>query len=738
MPGNACIRKTRGGPEVGPPFFFDRTTRDPFFAVLPVVQSDFRGQGLRDAAFLWNNPEGVIMTRRSAVLMILAAVVCLSSTGWAQLPLAGSGGNGGAELSSIGEANSLNPNQNNLKHWIVAGQVKTLDGTPVAGAKIIIQPTYVGEVRVVNTNRDGEFGTAYDLNVDMVKNFSVTLITNKKGYIKGRAYIDFGSSDKPFGIPITLRTPDQDPDLLSQAEFVSALTPRLTKLGPADGLSAKSEKDYSRGVDEFVVRNHPDRSLDEFNKVVARDPDCVASRTMLALAELQSGDWDGANQSFARGLEDTRKLNNRVAGQTIDLASSPGRGRPEPALALAVMESWRHQLERASEFFSEALSYSPNDPLALQEIGRMELLLRDFPTANAYLSKAIAAGASPEARLLHVEALTQLGYIDEAKKEMSVYLDGRDIKSMPLEVRQAWDQMNNKEKIQATYLKEKPKEKKGIDYLHGSFPELTGMVPAADQAQLKALLDAVGKNVEAYFRNFPNTVSLEQIHQEKVSHKGKREGTLDQKFYYLCLAPTLRNVVGFTEYRTIPSGEGGQPRGLEDGYMLTSGFASANLIFHPMYQPDSNFRLLGRQKIAEHDTYVIAFAQRPERARLNGMFKIGAVTMPTFSQGLAWVDASNYQIIRLRTDLLRPLQEVHLERETTEIDFAENHFKSIDGGFWLPKEVKVSVDWDGRNLTNLHDYSDFKLFNVGASEKLGSPREAKQTSKENDASHPPN
>ncbi len=668
-----------------------------------------------------------------SILMTLGVVLCLSSTGWAQAGFDIAPGS-----TDAGEASSLNPNMNILRHWVVAGQVKALDGTPIAGAKIIVQPTFVGDVRVVNTNRDGAFGTAYDLNVDMVKDFSVTLLTNKKGYLKARAYIDFGTSDKPFGIPITLRTSDQDPDLLSQSDFIAALTPRFAKLGPADGLSAKSEKDYSRGVEEFLERGRPDRALEPFNKVLTRDPECVACRTMLALAELQSGDWDGANQNFARGLDDTRKLNNRSAGQTINLAASQGRGRPEPALALGVMESWRHQIERAADFCTEALSYAPQDPLALQEAGRMELFLRDFNAANNYLEKALAAGASQEARLLYVEAAVELDHIDEAKKEMALYLNGRDVKTMPLDVREVWARMNDKEKIQATYLKVKPNQKKGIDYLHGSVPELAGMVPAKDQSELNPILGAVGKNVEAYVRDFPNTVSLEQIHEEKVSRKGKGGATLDQKFYYLCLAPTIHNVIGFTEYRKSPTGEGGAPEGLQDGYMLTSGFASANLVFHPLYQPGSIFRLLGQQKLGDHDTYVLAFAQRPEISTMNGIFKIGAVTMPTFVQGLAWVDASSYEIIRMQTDLLRPLPEVRLDKETTEIDFSENRFKTVNGGFWLPREVKVSVEWNGRSLRNLHEYSDFKIFNVGASEKVGNPKEVDQASKQSASPQSPN
>jgi hypothetical protein len=100
--------------------------------------------------------------------------------------------------------------------------------------------------------------------------------------------------------------------------------------------------------------------------------------------------------------------------------------------------------------------------------------------------------------------------------------------------------------------------------------------------------------------------------------------------------------------------------------------------------------------------------------------------MRTLSQGLAWVDSESYEIIRLRTDLLRPLPEVKLARATTEIAFGKVHFGGIDKGFVVPRQVTVEVDWNGKHLRNQHRYSEFKLFKVEATEKVGKPKELRQ------------
>ena len=601
------------------------------------------------------------------------------------------------------------------KHWLVTGKVKTLQGDPVAGAKVEVAPTSAsGEFRILVTNFQGEFRTEYSLNSESVKEFGIDLKVTKKGFRKAHSVIDFGASDKTWVIPITLREPEEDSALLSQAALISGLGPRLNKLGASDGLSAAGEKDYARGVEEFLDRKRSDRALPFFTKVVRRDASCMLCRTELALAELDSGDWDGAYHNLVE------VFNKMQADQSL--------GRSEPALALGVMESWRRQPTNAAGYFVAALKFAPQDPLALQELGRSQLLIQNWAAADQYLSKALDAGAGPEVRLLHIEALLGEDQFQTANTEMTRYLDGRDVKKMPILVRQLWVQIQEGMKVESAYLKGQSKGDAAIDYLHRPPSDLNGLEPASDQGQLDSILSAVGKTVAEFLRNFPNTSSLEQIHEEKLHRKQKGSATLDQKFRYLCLSAARDGGPGFEEYRADLFGIDALPQGLQDGFMRTSGFTSASLVFHPAYQPQAAFRYLGRQKVNGRDTYVIAFAQQPGKARLNGTFKSGQTTMKTFSQGLAWIDSQSYEITRLRTDLLKPLPEVYLERETTEIAFGEVLFKGMAEGFWLPQQVTVAVDWNGKHLRNEHHYSEYKLFNVEATERIGKLGEVGQTS----------
>ncbi len=590
-------------------------------------------------------------------------------------------------------------------HWVVSGRVTTLGGDPVRGAKVLVTPTTGVQARTLATDARGEFGTDYWLDVRIIKDVGVKLTVTKKGFLRSHALVDLGDPSKPWIIPVTLRDGRREPTLLSQEGLISGLAPRLRNIGASEGLSQKSEKDYARGVAELVKKESPDSSLESFAKVIRRDPSCLLCRTMRALAELESGDWDGAYRDL---------------GEAITMGRADPKGaRAEPFIAMGVMESWKHQQERAEGFLAEALKLAPADPLALQEIGRAQLFLRDSQRAVANLTKATEAGAPPEARLLLIDALLGEGELDAANTGMTLDLGGRSIKTMPPEVRQLWARIHDREKAQVAQVKAKSHGAPALDYLTQMTPELQGLVPAVDQKPLETILAAVGKNVRELFQNFPNTSSKEVIHQERLSRKNKVEDTLDSKAEYLCLIPEGAWGPAFEEYRANRTGALGQGKGLSDGFMLTSGFASASLHFHPLYQPQNTYRLRGRQRIHNRDAYVVAFAQQPAKARVLGNFKSGKTVTATFAQGLAWIDPGTYQILRMRTDLLTPAPEVRLDRETTDIDFSEVRFSRRSQGFWLPREVTVTVAWNGKRMRNTHGYSNFKIFNVESSQKLG-------------------
>ncbi|HEV2176931.1 MAG TPA: hypothetical protein VGW33_06990 [Terriglobia bacterium] len=251
-------------------------------------------------------------------------------------------------------------------------------------------------------------------------------------------------------------------------------------------------------------------------------------------------------------------------------------------------------------------------------------------------------------------------------------------------------------------------------------PELKKLDASTSQDELPAILGRVGERVAALFRDFPNTTSREDVNEEKLFPEGTVETSISQDFHYLVLAGSEAGRPIFREYRTNAKGRLVTPSGLNQGFVLTAGFASMAIHFHPQYQGQSRFRYLGTEMMDKHETDVVAFAQKPA-AQEKGVLVISGRRAVVLYQGVAWIDHSNDKIVRMRTDLERPALEIGLKRQTTRVKFGEVHFKGESVVVWLPREVVVEAEFTGQTFRNIHRYSDFKLFSVETEQKSPEP-----------------
>ena len=637
---------------------------------------------------------------RSLVLCVALGV----RMGWCQVP-----------GDSTSNPSALRTKENQI--WHIFGRVTELGGQPAPQctvkvavaepntAKVLSQEAgpEPGLTRTVEANLQGEFQTEFSLDPNLYQKLSVELVAAKPGYRETRETVNFGDGGKTWEIALTLRPATQDPDQLSQPDLISSLAPRLRNPAALRSMPASARKDYLRGVGEFLDRHASLRALPFLTKVVDHQPGCVECSLMLGLAQLDAGSWNGATHQFAEAAK---------------LASSakPTSAGLEPLLVLGVLEEWKGEPKKAAGFLMQALEVSPSDPLMLQELGRVLLLERNWEAADQYLERAIKAGASVEAHLLRVKALLGEGDAELAEPEMKQYLGGREVREFPVPVRALYSELQRRLQLEA-YGRVKSMVAQSLSELIRAVPELEGIEAAENQGPLPEILEKVGAGVEAFFHNFPDTISVEDIQQQSLGQNGRVKNSLQQKFSYLLLTRAEKQGLGLEEYREDASGSPSTPQGLKDGFMLTTGFASAALLFHPDYQTGADFRYLGRQRLDGRGTDVVAFAQRPKTARMIERFNADENSVLILVQGLAWVDSTSGELVRMRTDLLKPQPEVRLKRQTTEIQFGEVHFKEFASAFWLPRRVVVTVEWKGKKYRNLHEYSDFRLFKVGTKEK---------------------
>ena len=270
-----------------------------------------------------------------------------------------------------------------------------------------------------------------------------------------------------------------------------------------------------------------------------------------------------------------------------------------------------------------------------------------------------------------------------------------------------------------------------IDYptqkLIATVPALNGLKPDSDQSNLSSILPNIGRSIAESSLKMPNLISREDLYFLKDEPETPTPLTArvsmpdpeirlrrsdDTEFNYLILPhPAPDGTTTIDEYRTDlkqhPAGPSAQASTVR-GY----GFTNQWLLFSSANQPDFQFRYLGQQKMDGIQTFVVAFAQIPQRVKVPGKFVSGASTVQFFYQGVMWIDQMTSAIVLLRTDLLAPLPSAHLNKLTTELHFHSVHIQGVGTTLWLPREVEITVVQGDDLLMELHRYSNYRLYHA--------------------------
>lgn len=248
-------------------------------------------------------------------------------------------------------------------------------------------------------------------------------------------------------------------------------------------------------------------------------------------------------------------------------------------------------------------------------------------------------------------------------------------------------------------------------------PELKSLEPAPDQQELPAILRKMGRSEDDFVRDVGDLIAHEYVTQEKVNAKGNIEAKRNAQDSYLILHHG--NEWGASaEYRMDKKGNRLTPTGLEEGYLVTSGWALSCIAFSTGVQSQSKFRYLGEEKIGSQETYVLGFAQKPGQVTfITTTTGSGGVDEDVLTQGILWVDKNSFHIIRMRTDLLAQRNESRLDQLTTEVTFVEVRLHDVPNPLWLPSDVDVYIGIDKQKFRNVHHYTNYRRYRVSV--KIG-------------------
>ena len=260
-----------------------------------------------------------------------------------------------------------------------------------------------------------------------------------------------------------------------------------------------------------------------------------------------------------------------------------------------------------------------------------------------------------------------------------------------------------------------------ISVIQQTVRELAHLKSAQDQSPLASLLDNIGAKTVNIANKTPNLISREVVVTERNNSKEHDD------FSFLVLQHSFgKGSRVFDEYRVdVATGEKIQTefaaqaptssesmslRDLPVAGPASQGFFSTWLYFYPSNRKQFDFRYLGEQKINEHHAQVVAFAQKPALVELPTTFSFENQLFPVFMQGVAWVDAADFAILRLRLDLLMVPSTVPLRQFTVDSQFAQVNIAELNSPLWLPTQIVITTNLAGSIERETHTYSSYRLF----------------------------
>jgi hypothetical protein len=224
---------------------------------------------------------------------------------------------------------------------------------------------------------------------------------------------------------------------------------------------------------------------------------------------------------------------------------------------------------------------------------------------------------------------------------------------------------------------------------------------------LEDVLAHTAKSVERFWQQFSAVNCTESVTQEKIGKQGKTVYRRASVFDYLILMNLQADDLSVEESRILQR-EAGKSANLP--LLMTSGFSTLLLVFHPYYQGSFEYQRLeddlnGRRLVRLSFRHV-------RGTRSTSALRLRGRDYPLDLEGIAWVDPGTWAIEKIEAHLESPLEDLNLRSLRTVVRYAPQRFQSVDDAEWLPVEASIDVETARQHWRNVHKFQNYRRFSV--------------------------
>src|SRR6267378_3843386 len=250
----------------------------------------------------------------------------------------------------------------------------------------------------------------------------------------------------------------------------------------------------------------------------------------------------------------------------------------------------------------------------------------------------------------------------------------------------------------------------------GGLPALYVVFPERGLAneQLDAVLERTSKYVSSFLEVISETNCTERVLQEKLAGNGKVVERQESTFDYLIILSMSDGELNLVESRIVP-GDTRQGKKVRAPLLISNGFSTLFLVFHPYYAAGFQFAGEGEEILGGRTLTKIHFQHIPG-TRSPAALAVRGREYPLDFYGTAWIDPTTGVIARLTANVDSGMEDVGLRALRSDMRFAPVTFHDSQESFWLPEQAIIDVESRHQRWRNTHKFFGYKRFAVDTKE----------------------
>jgi tetratricopeptide (TPR) repeat protein len=498
--------------------------------------------------------------------------------------------------------------------------------------------------------------------------------------------------------------------------------------------------------------------------VLQRDPSAInldlADRLLSAKARKET----------KRAVSALKSGNFKNAQKELDDAYKSAPSSADLNFLLGYLYFQKKDFEKATNYLGTATRLNPGDAQSLTLLGRAGLERLDYVAARSALERAVAVDvenwlphnlladsylrqknygkardeaqvaiakgkteASP-AQLVLGQALVGLGLDQQGIQALDIFLQesphhpmAGQVRSLITEIREHESTSPSGEAVEKT-----EEQLTGLDPLQALRAPLLSVKswqpPGIDESKVavatgvgcpsERIVEETGKHVQELVDDVTRFAAVEDLFHQSLDEFGNPIRTETRKYNYVAaISEPEPGSLAVDEYRADKFDLKGYP-----DQIASTGFAALALVFHPHMRDNFEMSCEGLGDWHGQATWIVLFRQRRDKPSRMHSYKVGNLVYPVDLRGRAWITADKFQIVRIESELVRPMPEIKLLSEHQVVDYGPIRFEKKNTSLWLPKSADIYFDFRRHRYYRRHSFDHYMLFSTDTEEKRKEPK----------------